>query len=136
MFRGALAGVVAAATWAAAEPALGRLFGTPYSDVRLLRGLAGRSAPAALGIHLANGAVFGAVFERIGWRGVARGVLAAQIENVVLWPGMVVADRVHPERRADVWPPLFRSGRVFGYEVAVHALFGAVLGLLLPYEDG
>ena len=36
--RAALAGMSAAAVWAAAEPALRRLFGTPYSDVRLIGG--------------------------------------------------------------------------------------------------
>ena len=61
-----LAGIVAAAVWAAAEPPLGRAFGTPwYSDGRLLGGLLGVGPGAALAVHLANGAVFGAVFERL-----------------------------------------------------------------------
>jgi hypothetical protein len=136
VLRGAAAGAAAAATWAAAEPALGRLFRTPYSDVRLLAGLTGLTSAGALAVHLVNGAVFGAVFERIGWRGVARGVVAAQIENLVLWPGMAVADRIHPERWTDAWPPLLCNRRVFAYEVTAHALFGVVLGLLLPQDDG
>ena len=38
--RGMVAGIVAAGVWAAAEPALGRVFGIPwYSDRRLLGGL-------------------------------------------------------------------------------------------------
>jgi hypothetical protein len=136
VLRGALAGAVAAAVWAAAEPALGRIFRTPYSDLRLLGGITGRGPAVALAVHLGNGAVFGAVFERLGWRGVARGVLAAQGENVLLWPGMALVDRLHPDRRAGSWPPLLRNGRVFAYEVSAHALFGAVLGLLLPQEEG
>jgi hypothetical protein len=136
VLRGALAGIVAAAAWASAEPLLGRLLRTPYSDRRLLAGLTGRGPAAALALHLANGAIFGAFFERVGARGPLRGALAAQIENVVLWPAMAVVDHVHPDRRSGAWPPLLRNGRVFAYEVAAHALFGGVLGLLLPHEPG
>jgi hypothetical protein len=131
-----LAGAVAAGVWAAAESALGRIFRTSYSDVKLLGGVTGTSPPAALALHLANGAVFGAVFERLGWRGPLRGALAAQAENLLLWPGMVVAQRVHPACRSGEWPPLFTNARVFAYEATVHGLFGAVLGLLLAQEDG
>jgi hypothetical protein len=129
-----LAGIAAAGLWAAAEPALGRVFRIPYSDIELLEGLTGRGRAVAVALHLANGAVFGAAFERAGGRGILRGVLAAQGENVALWPAMAVVDRVHPKRRAGAWPPLVSSGRVFAYEATVHALFGAVLGLLL-YEE-
>jgi hypothetical protein len=132
--RGARAGIVATAVWAAAEPALGRLLGTPYSDVRLLGRQATRSRwwPAAgVALHLANGAVFGVAFERLGGRGVRQGVLAAELENAVLWPGMLVVDRIHPDRRNGTWPRLVTNRRVIGYEVATHALFGAVLGLLV-----
>jgi hypothetical protein len=136
MVRGALAGVAAAAVWASAEPVLGRLFRTPYSDRRLLGGLTGRSPAAGVALHLVNGALFGAVFERLGGRGPLQGALAAQLENVVLWPAMAVVDRVHPDRRSGAWPPLLRNGKVFAYEATAHALFGAVLGLLLPQEPG
>jgi hypothetical protein len=44
---------------------------------------------------------------------------------------MSVVDRVHEDRRSGAWPPLWGNRRVFAYEVAVHALFGAVLGGLL-----
>jgi hypothetical protein len=136
VLRGALAGIVAAVVWASAEPALGRLFRTPYSDRRLLAGLTGGSPAAALALHLANGAMFGALFERLGGRGPKQGVVAAQIENVALWPAMAVVDRIHPDRRSGAWPPLVRNGRVFAYEATTHVLFGAVLGLLLPQEPG
>jgi len=133
MRRGALAGVVAAAAWGAAEPAARRLFGVRYSDVRLL-GAAVTSGPhwkaAGWGLHLLNGAAFGATFTRLGGRGVVQGVVAAQLENLAFWPGMAVVDRFHPDRRSGKWPPLLRNRRVFAYEVAVHALFGAVLGAL------
>lgn len=132
--RGAIAGIVAAATWALSEPALRRLAGTPYSDVRLLGRLAtrGDAWPAAgVALHLLNGAVFGSVFERSGLRGMRAGVAAAEAENLVLWPGLAVLDRIHPDRRDGSWPPLVSSKRVAAYEVAAHALFGAVLGALV-----
>jgi len=55
-------------------------------------------------------------------------------ENLALWPGMAVLDRVHPDRRSGAWPPLLTNGRVFAYEAAVHALFGVVLGALAPRD--
>ena len=131
--RGALAGAAAAAAWAAAEPGAQRLFGTPYSDVRLLGAMVTRR-PAwplvGVGLHVANGAVFGAVFARLGGRGVVQGILAAEAENLALWPAMALVDRHHPDRRSGAWPPLSANGRVFAQEVTVHALFGAILGAL------
>lgn len=134
MKRGAVAGVIAAAVWAAAEPPLGRALRTPYSDVRLLGALVTTGPlwrPAGVAIHLVNGALFGAVFERLGGRGWTRGLLAAELENVVLWPGMLVVDRIHPDRKRGAWPALARNPRVAVYEAATHALFGVVLGALL-----
>ncbi|MGH3022950.1 MAG: hypothetical protein ACRDNI_04770 [Gaiellaceae bacterium] len=132
--RGAAAGIVAAAAWAAAEPALGRALGTPFSDIRLLGRLVTRSSawPAAgLALHLANGSAFGWAFERVGLRGVKHGLLAAQAENILLWPGMLVVDRLHPYRRDGSWPRLATNRRVVAHEIATHAIFGAVLGSLV-----
>jgi hypothetical protein len=129
--------MAAAAAWVAAGPAVARLVAPPtgYSDVRLLRGLLARDSArgraVGLAAHLVNGAVFGAIFARAGGRGWKQGLAAAQIENVALWPGMALVDRVHPDRRSGAWPPLATNGRVFAYEVAVHALFGVVLGALV-----
>ena len=132
--RGVFAGIAAAAAWAAAEPLVGRLLATPYRDLRLL-GAAVTSGPlwrpAGLALHLVNGAAFGFAFERLGGRGWKQGVLAAQAENLVLWPGMALVDRVHRDRKSGTWPPLVRNGRVFAHEVAVHALFGVILGALV-----
>ena len=138
MRRGPRAGIIAAAVWAASEPLAGRLFRTPYSDLRLLGAVVTRGPlwwPAGLALHLANGAVFGAAFERMGGGGWKQGMLAAQLENVGLWPGMALVDRLHPDRKSGAWPRLLTNGRVFAYEAAVHALFGAVLGALLRDEE-
>lgn len=134
--RGALAGAAAAAVWAAAEPGVARLVGAPagYSDVRLLGALltgdGKRWRSAGLAAHLANGALFGAAFARVSARGWRQGLVAAQVENVVLWPCMALLDRIHPDRRNGAWPRLAGNPRVFAYEVAVHALFGVILGAL------
>jgi hypothetical protein len=135
--NGATAGALAAATWAAGEPALQRLARTPYSDVRLLgRSVTrGRVWPlAGLVLHLANGALFGAAFARRGGRGVKAGIVAAQVENAALWPAMALVDTFHPDRRDGSWPPLTLNPRVALQEVAAHALFGAVLGALVRSE--
>jgi len=129
---GAKAGALAAAAWAVAEPLLGRVVGTPYSDVRMLGRMAtgGRAWPVAgVAVHVVNGALFGAAFERLGLHGVRHGVIAAEAENLALWPGFAVVDRLHPDRRNGSWPRLVTSPRVAVYEVATHALYGAVLGL-------
>jgi hypothetical protein len=126
--------MVAAAVWAASEPFLQLVFRTPYSDVRLLGRVVtrGRAWPVVgTAIHVANGAAFGLAWERVGGVGWKRGIVAAQVENLVLWaPGMALVDRYHPDRRRGELPPLLRNKRVFGYEVATHVIFGAVLGLL------
>ena len=135
MVRGAVAGAVAAAVWVAAEPLGQRVFRTPYSDVRLLGALLTAGGPwRRVGIvaHLANGAVFGAPFGRMGGSGWRQGLVAAELENLVLWPTMALADRIHSDRRNGSWPPLVSSPRVFAYEATMHALFGVVLGLLHP----
>ena len=136
--RGALAGTIAAAVWIAAEPLAQRISGTPYSDVRLLGRPVSRRHWRAAGTaaHLANGAVAGVALERLGLRGWKSGVAVLQVENLLLWPLMVVVDRWHPDRRSGAWPPLLWNGRVFAQEAAVHALFGAVLGAFLSRRGG
>jgi hypothetical protein len=132
--RGTAAGAIAAAAWAAGEPTLQRLARTPYSDVRLLGRLVTRGEAwpvAGLALHVANGVVFGAAFERVGLRGAKAGLLAAQIENMILWPTMAIVDKLHPDRRAGTWPPLARNPRVACQEIVAHAIFGAVLGRLV-----
>jgi hypothetical protein len=129
------AGAAAAILWAASEPALRALYRTNYSELRLLGGLTGRGPTAALMLHAGNGALFGALFERLGGRGVLGGMLAAEAENVGLWPLMAMVDRVHPDRRSGAWPPLLLNKTVFAYEATGHALFGAVLGALIRSRD-
>jgi hypothetical protein len=132
--RAALAGALAAAAWAAAEPVAQRVFATPYSDVRALgRPFSRRHwRLAGTAVHLANGAAAGIAFERLGLRGWKAGVVAFEAETIATWPLMALVDRFHPDSRSGAWPPFLRNGRVFAQEVAVHALFGAILGSLAP----
>lgn len=134
MLRGALAGMAAAAAWAAVEPLVRRAVDVPpgYSDLRLLGAPFGRGRWRSVGfvLHLANGAAFGAAFRLLGGSGWRQGLAAAELENLVLWPGMAVVDRVHPDRRSGAWPPLLANSRVLAYEAVVHAVFGVTLGLL------
>jgi hypothetical protein len=137
--RGVVAGLAAAAAWIAAEPLLQRLFGTNgYSVVRLLGRPCSRRhwRPAGTALHLANGAVAGVAFQRSGLRGCKAALVAFQLEGLATWPGMALADRLHPDRGDPDWPPLFRNARVFGHEAAGHAVFGLVLGSLLPHDPG
>jgi len=134
--RGAAAGAVAASAWCALEPQAARAFGTRYSDVRLLGrmvpGAGDRWPVAGCAVHVANGAAFGAAFAVAGARGPRAGVAWAAAETLATWPGMVLLDRVHPDRRSGHWPPLLTDRRVFGQEVAMHLVFGLLLGLMVP----
>jgi hypothetical protein len=137
--RGAPAGLVAAAAWIAAEQVARRILGTPFTDVRALGRPVSRRhwRTAGTAIHLANGTAAGAAFERLGLRGWKAGVAAFELEHLATWPLMTAIDRWHPDCRSGAWPPLLRNGRVFAQEAAVHAIFGAVLGLLVarPAEN-
>lgn len=84
-----------------------------------------------LTLHVANGAAFGAVFDRAGLAGAKAGVAAAQLENLALWPALAVMDEIHPDRREGNWPRLVTNRRILLQEVVAHGLFGAVLGTLV-----
>jgi len=130
----ALAGAAAAAAWIAAEPITRRLAGGTHGELRLISGLlAGDRGGDRLGlaVHLANGAAFGVAFNRLGGRGVRQAVVAAQLENAILWPGMAVADRVHPDVRSGRWPRLFSDRGTIVQEIGGHLVFGVVLGALV-----
>ena len=112
---------------------LRRVFSTLASHVRPIGAPFSRRHWRLVGttVHLMNGAAAGVAFRRLGLRGWKAGVAAAQIESALVWPGMAVVDRYHPDRRTGAWPPLLRNPRVFGQEVAAHAIFGAILGALV-----
>ena len=133
--RGALAGAAAAAVWAAQQPLDRRVFGVAYDDTELLGRWVVQSGgwqPAGLGLHLANGALFGVLYANVAPAlpvpPVLRGPLAGLAEHLATWPGTAVIERLHPARR-DL-PQLWGSGRAFAQATWRHVLFGVVLGEL------
>ena len=133
--RGALAGAVAAAVWAAQQPLDRRVFGVPYDDTELLgrwvvRGSGWR--PAGVALHLVNGAVLGAAYAGVARAlpGPAplRGPVAALAEHLATWPGTAALNRLHPA--SEEFPQLWGSGRAFAQATWRHLLFGTVLGEL------
>jgi hypothetical protein len=134
--RGALAGAVAAGVWAAQQPLDMKVFGVRYDDTELLGKAVTRRAPGwrvvGLGMHLLNGAVFGAVYANVARRvplpSWARGPAAGLGEHVTSWPLVIVTDRVHPAR--DELPTLGTSAAAFAQATWRHLLFGVVLGEL------
>ena len=135
ILRGATAGAVAAGVWAAQEPIDTRVFGVPYSDPALLAKPFAGSRLAGLSIHLANGAIFGAVYAQLADRlrgpGAATGLAAGLFEHVATWPLMRLLPGVG----------LWGNHRAFAQGAWRHALFGAVLGgvyerLSEGYADG
>jgi hypothetical protein len=133
--RGALAGAVAAGVWAAQQPLDKRLFGVEYDDAELL-GKTVTKGPAwpyvGLAMHLANGAVFGALYANIAPRiplpSWARGPAAGLAEHLGTWPSMSLVDRFHPARKQ--LPDLALNPRAFAQAAWRHLLFGTVLGEL------
>lgn len=133
--RGALAGAVATAVWAAQTPLDKRVFGCDYDDVELLgKAITRRRGWRAVGLawHLANGAVFGAAYANVApavplpsW---VRGPAAGLLENFASWPMVAVSDRLHPAR--DEMPSLGTSPRALAQATWRHLLFGVVLGEL------
>lgn len=133
--RGAFAGAAAAAVWAAQQPLDQRVFDCDYDDVELLGRLvtSGRAAyPIGLAMHIANGAVFGAVYANasrgIPLPGALRGPLAGLAEHLATWPGTAALHRVHPAGAE--FPQLWGSGRAFAQATWRHLLFGTVMGEL------
>ena len=134
--RGALAGAVAAAVWAAQQPLDRRVFGVPYDDTELLGRWVVRSErwqPAGLALHLVNGAAFGAGYANVAPSLPVPAGPARPARRPRRAPDDVAGDgagRTASIPRADELPQLWGSGRAFAQAAWRHALFGFVLGEL------
>jgi hypothetical protein len=133
--RGAAAGAIGAAVWAAQEPLDKRVFGVEYSDVELLGKAVTRGDewPAVgFAMHLANGAVFGAGYALakpfLPGPAVLRALTAAMTEHLSTWPFIGLAERVHPARGE--LPRLAGNPRAFAQATWRHVLFAVVVGVL------
>jgi hypothetical protein len=133
--NGAIAGAVAAAVWAAQQPLDKRVFGTTYDDPQLLGKLVTRgpgSLPAGLAMHVANGALFGAVYALVRplvpAPPLVTGVAAGLGEHFAVWPLGRVVDRLHPARSE--LEPFAGNRRAFAQATWRHLLFGVTLAEL------
>lgn len=112
------------------------------NDLRLLAGMVpgGERRWPLLGsaLHLVNSVALAAVYdslrERLPGSGWSRGLLFAQIENLVLYPLVLAIGRFHPAMKAGRLDS-FAHPVPFIQEVVRHAAYGAVLGHLLERAD-
>jgi len=126
---------VAAAVWGLQQPADKLVFSSRYDDVELLGKAVTRGdtwLPVGFGIHMANGALFGAVYANVAPAlpipPVLRGPLIGVAEHVALWPLVALTDRLHPAR--EDLPKLSGNRSAWLQALWRHLLFGAVLGEL------
>lgn len=142
--RAAAAGVAGALAYLSAQEIDRRLANPRSDDLILLGGLLTRQPaawrPLGLLLHLLAGASFGVVFDRLvagQLRGPywLRGLLTAQVENAVLWPLVLLLDRVHPAIPAGQLDRLNRPIYA-GQAVWRHLALGVTIGLLLGPGHG
>jgi hypothetical protein len=133
--RGAVSGAIAAGVWALEQPLDKALFAHEYDDVEVL----GRAVvsgdgwyPVGLAWHLANGALFGAIYANVApampMPAVVRGPFAALAETFATWPLTSISDRVHPRRKK--LPKLTGNRKALAQAAIRHLVFGVVLGEL------
>jgi hypothetical protein len=115
-----------------------RLVPNSYDDFVLWGGFVSRQAgrPRLIGAALPYllsftvASVFNAFTPAMprlpGW---LRGLLFIQVENAVLYPGVPLLQKIHPEVRSGRLPSLL-TWQYFWVEIARHAAFGAVLGIV------
>ncbi|MEO8286835.1 MAG: hypothetical protein ABI670_10415 [Chloroflexota bacterium] len=98
---------------------------TTKSPWWLIQGLTG---------HYGFSMVMALVYARFAYRllpgpGALKGIAFLNIENLVLYPGGLVVDRIHAGMRQGELPPMM-SKKAFLGQVVRHIAFGATLGLL------
>ena len=134
-FAGAVAGVDAAAAFAAVMEVDRRLFKRDTDDLVLLGRFVSaqrtQARAAGLGIHLANGVILGgfygvALHEVLPGAPMMRGVIFANAENLILYP-LALLENYHPAIR-DGEIGGYWNGTAFIQEVLRHVVFGAILG--------
>lgn len=138
--RGALAGMIGAVAMLVAMMVDLALTHRKTNELRLLAGMVpgGRHVWPLVGtfMHVINGGALGALFGRIhhGLPGppLVRGVIFGLVENILLWPVIIVLDHVHPGiKRGEL--ERFNRPIPFLIELLRHAVFGAVLGAAFDF---
>ncbi len=132
--RGAVAGLVGGAAFSAVMAVDQKITACPADDYQLLAGfgpfarwwpVVGRIAHAANSIVV--GATYALVEDRLRGPGWLRGLAFAMAENALLWPVLIVLDRVHPAIRSGALPR-YNQPVPAALEVGRHVAFGVVLG--------
>ncbi len=140
--RAAGAGIAGAIAYLVAQEVDRRVVERRANDLILLGGLVTERRaiwqPLGLALHLLAGASFGLIFDRLVASRLPgpywlRGLLLAQIENVTLWPLVLLIDRSHVAVKSGELARLNRPS-YFGQAVWRHAALGAVMGALLDPE--
>jgi hypothetical protein len=131
---GATAGLFAGTAFAAVMLADIRLSGHRVNDFQLLGGIGPpRQRWRITGplMHWTNSAVLGVVYTvaepHIPGPGWLRGTTFALVENTLLWPIVLLLDRVHPAVQSGEMPT-FNRPWPFIAENLRHIAYGAVLG--------
>jgi hypothetical protein len=131
--RGALAGAAAGAVWIAQQPLDKRVFGVDYDDALLLGRLARLDGPAAaiggFAMHVANGAVLGALYANVApslpLPRALRGPAVVMVEHLASWTLTPVIDRLDLG-----FPKLWGNNAAFAQATYRHLLFGVLMGEL------
>jgi hypothetical protein len=101
-----------------------QVFGVDYSDAQLLATPLHASRLVGSVMHVANGALFGALYSAVARRlpgsGAAKGATAGMAEHLATWPLIRFVPGV------DLWG----NHRAFLQAAWRHLLFGAILGTL------
>lgn len=132
--RGAVAGLAGGAAFSMVMSIDQRLSGCPADDYRLLAdfGPFERSWPV-IGrlVHAVNsvavGITFSAIEDRLRGPGWLRGLAFAMAENAILWPVIILIDRVHPAVRSGALPR-YNQPAPAALELVRHAAYGVALG--------
>lgn len=136
--RTVVTGSLASAAYLGAQALDRRVAPNEYDDLVLWGGFLSRRRrwQRALGlvVHFSLGITLAAVYESVrlplppmpGW---FQGVLFAQVENALLYPGVPVLNAIHPEVRRGRLPSLL-TWKYFLVEAFRHAAYGVVLGTL------
>jgi hypothetical protein len=132
---GIVAGSIAGVAFLLAMAVDLAIFRNRTNDLRLLSGMVpkgGRAWPVlGTAMHMFNGALLGAVYAHVEHRlpgpGWLKGTIFGLVENMVLWPIIMVLDRVHPEIKRGTLEP-FNRFVPFVQEILRHIAYGATLG--------
>jgi hypothetical protein len=131
---GMLAGLAGGAAFAAVMKADMALSGRRVDDFQLLADFGPtRDKWQVVGpvIHAVNsvsvGALYAIVTDRMPGTGWRNGLAFALVENTLLWPILIVLDRVHPAIKVGELP-VYNRPWPFLVENLRHAAFGIVLG--------